>query len=162
MKFVSPSHGEVSIDQVYQAIRRYMDGDDKSQYRLIIGTDSQVRQRTIYVTAVIIHRVGKGARYFYTKRYERATNSLRQRMYYETSLSLDVASRLTALIAREDETLEDENRLDLEIHLDIGRSGETRGLIRELVGMVIGSGFAARIKPHSFGASTVADKHTKT
>jgi len=49
----------------------------------------------------------------------------------------------------------------VEIHLDVGRSGETRELIREVVGMVAGSGFDAKIKPESYGASSVADKHTK-
>ena len=30
-----------------------------------------------------------------------------------------------------------------------------------MVGMVVGSGFNARIKPYSYGASKVADKYTK-
>ena len=51
--------------------------------------------------------------------------------------------------------------LQVEIHIDIGAQGETRDLIREVVGMVVGSGFAAKIKPEAFGASSVADKHTK-
>lgn len=156
MKFYSPSKGAMSLERVFGEIRRYMEQNPDEQYRLIIGTDSQVRQRALFVTAVIIHRLGKGARYFYVKRYERAMQSLRQRIYYETSLSLDVASRLTAIMAQSDI-----GELQLEIHLDIGTRGSTRTLIKELVGMVIGSGYAARIKPDSFGASTVADKHTK-
>ena len=51
--------------------------------------------------------------------------------------------------------------MNVEIHLDVGENGQTRGLIREVVGMVVGSGFDARIKPDSFGAMTVADKYTK-
>jgi predicted RNase H-related nuclease YkuK (DUF458 family) len=51
--------------------------------------------------------------------------------------------------------------LDVEIHVDVGQQGETRALIREIVGMVTGSGYRARIKPESFGASSVADKFTK-
>jgi predicted RNase H-related nuclease YkuK (DUF458 family) len=45
--------------------------------------------------------------------------------------------------------------------LDVGEKGQTKDLIREVVGMVVGSGFDARIKPDSFGASKVADKYTK-
>lgn len=156
MKFYSPTRGAMTLEQVFHEIRRYMEQHPDDQYRLIIGTDSQVRQRTLFVTAVIIHRLGKGARYFYVKRYDRAIASLRQRIYYETSLSLDVASRLTAIMAQSDIA-----ELQLEIHLDVGTRGSTRTLIKEVVGMVIGSGYAARIKPDSFGASTVADKHTK-
>jgi predicted RNase H-related nuclease YkuK (DUF458 family) len=51
--------------------------------------------------------------------------------------------------------------LDLEIHLDVGQEGATKSLIREVVGMVTGSGFDAKIKPESYGASAVADKYTK-
>jgi predicted RNase H-related nuclease YkuK (DUF458 family) len=51
--------------------------------------------------------------------------------------------------------------VELEIHLDIGPDGETRDLIREIVGMVMGSGFNAKIKPDAYAASSVADRYTK-
>ena len=156
MKFLSPSMGTMTMETVFLVIKDYLDQYPDDDYRLIIGTDSQVKQQTLFVTAIIIHRVGKGARYFYTRRKERSMESLRQRMYYETSLSLDVASKFTNLLSQANM-----EHIKLEIHLDIGTKGNTRSLIKELVGMVIGSGFAARIKPYSFGASSVADKHTK-
>lgn len=156
MKFISPTQGTMNLNSVFNCIRNYMDLYPEDNYRLIIGTDSQMRQQTVFVTAIIIHRVGKGARYFYTRRRERQMQSLRQRIYYETSLSLEVAAHLTAILAQANM-----DEVKLEIHLDIGPNGETKSLIRELVGMVIGSGFSARIKPYSIGASTVADKHTK-
>ena len=67
-----------------------------------------------------------------------------------------MASRLTALLADSGH-----NELNIEIHLDVGRIGETKDLIREVVGMITGSGFEARIKPDSYGASKVADRYTK-
>jgi len=51
-------------------------------------------------------------------------------------------------------------KYDLEIHIDVGALGPTRDMIREVVGMVNGNGFTARTKPESWGASSVADKHT--
>ncbi|HOB35382.1 MAG: hypothetical protein GX090_06730 [Firmicutes bacterium] len=156
MKFVSPSSGPMDLKKVFNAIAQYIKENPEDEYRLMIGTDSRVRQHTVFVTAIIIHRVGKGGKYFYCKQRHRPMDSLRQRMYFETSLSLEVAARLTAMLAEAE--LDD---LRLEIHLDIGPCGETKSLIRELVGMVMGSGFAARIKPHSIGASKVADKHTR-
>ena len=51
--------------------------------------------------------------------------------------------------------------MPVEIHLDVGENGKTKELIRDIVGMITGTGFAARIKPDSFGASKVADKHTR-
>ncbi|HAV21575.1 MAG TPA: hypothetical protein DCX02_06940, partial [Firmicutes bacterium] len=44
---------------------------------------------------------------------------------------------------------------------DIGRNGGTKDLIREIVGMVTGTGFEAKIKPDAYGATKVADKHSK-
>jgi len=51
-------------------------------------------------------------------------------------------------------------KYDLEIHIDVGSLGPTREMIREVVGLVTGNGFTAKTKPDSWGASSVADKHT--
>ncbi|MGB4390477.1 MAG: ribonuclease H-like YkuK family protein, partial [Bacillota bacterium] len=53
------------------------------------------------------------------------------------------------------------NGIELEIHLDIGSRGDTRSIIKEVAGMVSGTGFPAYIKPNAYGASSVADRHTK-
>ncbi|HHX50219.1 MAG TPA: hypothetical protein GX711_02130, partial [Clostridia bacterium] len=73
-----------------------------------------------------------------------------------TSLSLDTASKLAERFSENGQ-----HDLDVEIHLDIGPNGSTKELIREIVGMVVGNGFEAKIKPDSPGASKVADKYTK-
>ena len=52
------------------------------------------------------------------------------------------------------------SKYDIQIHVDIGKKGETRGLITEVVGMIRGNGYDVKIKPDSFGASKVADRHT--
>ena len=54
------------------------------------------------------------------------------------------------------------NQLPIEIHLDIGEDGATRVLIKDIVGWITQSGYEAKIKPDSFGASTVADRFTKS
>jgi len=48
---------------------------------------------------------------------------------------------------------------ELEIHVDIGQNGPTREMIKEIVGMIKGSGFFVKIKPEAFAAATLADKH---
>ncbi len=48
----------------------------------------------------------------------------------------------------------------MEIHVDVGNNGPTRSLIKEIVGMIEGMGFVAKVKPDSFGASRVAHRHT--
>jgi len=82
--------------------------------------------------------------------------SLRQRIFYEAALSLTTAERLATALTETGAV-----GLNVEVHLDIGEHGETRDLIRDVVGMVVGSGFHAEIKPNSYGASKVADRYTK-
>lgn len=156
MTFFSPTHGQLSLEQVVDDIRAYVAEDTNYQYKLIVGSDSQTREGTCFVTAIILHRVGKGARYYYTKRYDRKITSLRQRIFFETSLSLEMADRLAECLSQR----EQEN-LKVEIHLDVGTHGETKELVKDIIGMVMGSGFDAKIKPNSCGASTVADRYTK-
>jgi len=156
MMFISPTSGRMTFEEMVADILSYVTSASEYQYKLIIGTDSQLRDETCLVTAVIVHRVGKGARYYYRKKHHRKIKNLRQRIFYEAALSLEVASRLAAFL--EEKGCRD---LNLEIHLDVGRNGDTKDMIRELVGMVTGSGFDAKIKPDSCGASKVADKHTK-
>ncbi|HHY60198.1 MAG TPA: hypothetical protein GX504_06230 [Clostridia bacterium] len=154
--FVSPTRGPLDFEGMYQDILSFIGARPFGAFKLIVGTDSQVKDETCFVTAIVVHHVGKGARYYYTKSYLRRMDSLRQRIFYETSMSLDIASRLAARLSQDG--LEG---LDAEIHLDVGPNGETKELIREIVGMVTGNGFEAVIKPDSTGASKVADKYTK-
>lgn len=156
MQFISPTRGPMDFDGMFREIIGYVRESPEAAYRVIVGTDSQLREDTSFVTAVIVHRVGKGARYFYYREREPFSRSLRQRIFYEAARSLDVAGQLAARLAANGYA-----DFDIEIHLDIGHHGETKNLIREVVGMVTGSGFDARIKPDSFGASKVADKYTK-
>ncbi len=156
MYFVSPTRGRITFDQMMADISQFITGLPSSSYKLIIGSDSQVKTDTCFITAVVIHRLGKGARYYYRKKLQRKIKSLRQKIFYETALSLEVGGMVAKYLA--ESGLDD---LEVEIHIDVGKQGETRDLIREVVGMVVGSGFQAKIKPEAFGASSVADKHTK-
>jgi len=158
MFFISPSKGRMSFIEVFEELARYTNEFPDESYKLIIGTDSHsfLNDCVIFVTAVVVHRVGKGGRFFYHKQKTRYMESLRQRIYYETFLSLEVATRVTEKLAENSDL-----RLNVEIHLDVGEKGETRDIIKEVVGMVIGSGYRACIKPDSYGATTVADRFTK-
>ncbi|SHK34250.1 ribonuclease H-like YkuK family protein [Desulforamulus aeronauticus] len=156
MDFISPSRGKMSFEEMLEDILAYIKGLPCSSYRLVVGTDSQVRRETCFVTAVIVHRLGKGARYYYRKEIQRKIKSLRQKIFLETSLSLELGDKITTYFSRGGIA-----ETQVEIHIDVGQQGETKELIREVVGMVTGSGFEAKIKPDSFAASSVADRHTK-
>lgn len=153
--FQSPSRGPLSYDQLVSDLLAYVEEEPHAHYKLIVGTDSHTRANLCFVTAVIIHRQGKGARYYYRKQHQQKMRSLRQKIFYETAISLAFAEKLSRSLQ------ERTDGLNVEIHLDVGEVGETKELVRDVVGMVMGSGFHYEIKPNSFGASAVADRFTK-
>jgi uncharacterized protein len=156
MFFISPTKGRLNFDQVFAELVAFIQTDADAHYKLIVGTDSQLREDVCYVTAIVILKEGKGGRFFYSREWEPAKLSLKQRIFYETSKSLTVAAKLAEKLSAEG--LQDFN---VQIHLDVGEQGKTKDVIREVIGMVTGSGFEAVIKPDSYGASKVADKYTK-
>lgn len=156
MMFISPTKGKLSLDEVFSDLIAFVESDPCANYRVIIGTDSHAKDDTCFVTAIIVHQVGKGARYYYRKTRQRKITSLRQKIFFETAMSLDCAGRVAKKLSENGHS-----ELNVEIHCDIGPNGKTKDLIREIVGMVVGSGFDAKIKPAACGATKVADKHTK-
>ena len=141
-------------------ISEFVEEDHHSFYSLIIGTDSQARSKDSdfqidYITAIVIYRKGKGGRYFWKRDRRNKVSSLRDKIYTETLISLDIAEKVVPII-RENISAA---KYDLEIHIDVGALGPTRSMIKEVVGMVNGNGFTAKTKPESWGASAVADKH---
>ena len=159
--FQSPSRGELTISEMTQEIAYFVKEDPNSCYRLIIGSDSQIHrlsdiQYCDFVTAVVVHRIGSGARYFWNKEKVLKAPLLREKIYTETMRSLDAAHMLLPDIIKSISPAQ----YEMEIHIDVGNVGKTREMIREVVGMVAGSGFTAKTKPESWAASSVADKYT--
>ncbi|HET7628929.1 MAG TPA: ribonuclease H-like YkuK family protein [Bacillales bacterium] len=158
MKVISPTCGELSVEMLRKEIRRYIEEDREADYRIIIGTDSKTnRKTTMFVTALILCRIGKGARFFFHRSRESPIYHLSERIYKETELSLEWMEEL-----KNHGIMQMLAAWPIEIHLDIGKHGDTRKLIQEIVGWITSVGCVARIKPDAFGASAVADKYTKT
>jgi predicted RNase H-related nuclease YkuK (DUF458 family) len=154
--FHNPSIGDMTFDEVIATVISEMTSGSEERFALLIGTDSSTYANHLdLVSAIVLHKIGRGGRYFWTRTRERRTPSLRFQIWREAWLSFELAQEV--LRALEDRSL---LQVNLEIHVDIGENGRTKELIDEVVGMIIGSGFAVRIKPHSYAASAVADKHT--
>jgi len=159
--FISPTKGKMTIQQMVDELVAFMREEPDYFYRLVVGTDSKTgkpdpREEVNFVTAVVIHRKGKGGRYFWQKNKIGKIGSLRDKIYTETLLSIQLAEKLVPDLTKK---LNGE-RYKLEIHIDVGDVGPTREMIQEVVGMVTGNGFTAKTKPESYGAFVVADKHT--
>src|SRR3990172_9605871 len=158
--FHSPTKGELNQDETVSAIVSFFREEPEAGYSLVIGTDSHEYKTNGYseidfVTAIVAHRRGYGGRYFWQKTKKGKIRSLRDKIYTETLLSLQLAQLIVPQVK---EKLNGQvSKYDLEIHIDVGEKGKTRDMIKEVVGMVTGNGFCAKIKPKSYGASVVAD-----
>jgi len=155
-EFISPTIGRLNEDRLFSEIIGYISGGPGHRHRVIVGTDSFLSIDTIFVSAIVIHRVGRGGRYFYRRTRGRKIPSMRQRIVYEATMSIELAGLLTARLGEHGHA-----GLPVEIHIDVGERGESRDIIREVVGMVRGSGYEAVTKPDSYGASKVADRHSR-
>lgn len=165
--FKNKTNNKMTFEDVINNIREFVKKDPTAKYVLSIGTDSQVGSKTCFVTAVIIHRVGKGAWACWRKQImNRPIKSLREKITMETMLTQEILGMFTPEVVNSiiDEMVEYINKgsdFKIEAHLDIGTTGETRVLIKEMVGWVKGMGVKPVIKPDSYAASSYADKHSK-
>ena len=159
--FQSPTIGKMKLTKVAKEVSSYINEDSNSKYRLIVGTDSNGNGgvKADFVTAIIIYRIGKGGRYFWKKTNgDKDYNTLRDRIYEEVTISLKTAQDILAQLQN---LIEEGHQLnyDFQIHIDVGQNGPTREMIKEVVGMVRGNGFKAKIKPDSYAASSIADRY---
>lgn len=146
----------LSPDQVVQEIIRFMLADDKRRYKVVIGTDSERAGDDLadFVTAIVVHRVGNGGRYFWRRVELNKFHTLRDRIIKEVMLSLDVAQDFLGFFKNHNAP-----HFDFEIHADIGENGETSSMIQEVVGIIRAHNFEAKTKPDSYAATKVADRH---
>lgn len=163
--FQSSTYGSVSLEEVIDHLRSFLEENPQAQYGLVIGTDSQEKSESgngkksvNLITTVIIHRRGFGGRYFWQAKKAYNIHTLREKIYAETFASLDFATYFVPLFKKSLNGKSPE--YDLEIHVDVGEHGDTRDMIKEVVGIVTGNGFVAKTKPEAYGASHIADKHT--
>lgn len=148
---------QLSARQVLGVITDFMREAPERNYKITIGTDSELIKngRADFVTAIVIHRVGNGGRYFWRRiEFPQKFHTLRDRIIEEVLISLEVAKNFLELSQKIKVP-----KFDFEIHVDVGENGDTRTMIQELVGMIRAHNFEAKTKPDSYAASNVADRH---
>lgn len=153
--FHSPTLGKMTFEEAISKALEFI-AKEEGTYKVIIGTDSEAISSGLidFVTALVVHHIGHGGVYFWSRLERNHIHSLRQRIYEEAMYSLALAQRVVEVFGKK------KTAQDIEIHVDIGQKGPTRELIGEVVGMIRGNGFNVKTKPDSFGASSVADRHT--
>lgn len=147
----------LEVNQVVREIINFINFDPKRHYKIIIGTDSDwlTNKEADFVTAIVVHRLGNGGRYFWRRIELGKFYTIRDRIIKEVLLSLDAAKELLTELKKQPITSD----WSFEIHADIGENGETKSLIQEVVGMIRASNFEAKTKPESYAATKVADRH---
>jgi predicted RNase H-related nuclease YkuK (DUF458 family) len=156
-EFLNSSLGlKLSIPQVVREIVRFMQEDARRKYKVTIGTDSErlPGNKADFVTAVVVHRVGNGGRYFWRRLEYGSVHTLRDRIIKEALISLDIAKEV--LMELKNASAPD---FGFEIHVDVGEYGPTKPMIQEVVGIIRANNFEAKTKPESYAASKVADRH---
>lgn len=158
-EFRDADHNKIILKDIINHIEDEILSHPEIEYKLSIGTDSMTCKDTLFVLAIVLYRVGRGGIYYYKKINHSHISDLRTKLYDETKLSLDTADIFIDSILKEDNNLLD--KINFSIHLDIGKNGPTKDLIRELEGWVTSMGYDYAIKPDSYAATTIANMHSK-
>ncbi|MFH1610209.1 MAG: ribonuclease H-like YkuK family protein, partial [Candidatus Bipolaricaulota bacterium] len=80
----SPTLGKLSFSEVVDEVLAMMAAAPEDHYDVVVGTDSQTYYDEVeYVAAIVVHRVGKGGRYFWRRTKDERPQSLRERIYRE-------------------------------------------------------------------------------
>lgn len=147
---------KITVKEVVAEIISFMKADENRRYKVTIGTDSQLlpNNQADFVTAVVVHRIGNGGKYFWRRMEKEKTHTLRQRIVREVLISLDVAKGVLGELKKFDLP-----KFDFEIHIDVGENGPTKQLISDVVSLVRANNFEAKTKPESYAATNVADRH---
>lgn len=136
---------DVRIADILQFVRE-ASRDGQSVH---VGTDSlQSGRFTQFVTVVVILTPRKGGRVAYRREVVPRIASLRERLLKEVWKSVDLGLQFSPIVKGE-----------LSVHIDANPvvTHKSSAYVQELVGLVVGQGFKALIKPESWAASHAAD-----
>lgn len=158
VQWSTPTRGEFSFNEMIESIKQFISLDPNFEYQVIVGVDSQTHPRrkiTRFTTTVTVRKVGKGAHYYYINEHTPMKTVLRDKIWFE---AITLFNTIEEIREKLDGFISFKNIIP---HADLGNVGKTKDLKREVRSLFIGNGYDLQFKPYSFGASTVADKHSK-
>lgn len=160
----------MSFDKVFEHILKFMRLEPNGNYRLMVGTDSQVHQsHTTFITGIVILNEGNGVWACIRKvLIPRRMLQLHERISYELSLSEEIVSLFTE--ERKNQLINiilpylfEGASFSMEGHIDIGagKQNKTSKFVKEMVARMEAMGVEPKIKPNAFVASCYANRYTK-
>ena len=168
--FQNLQKNRMSFDQVFEHIVKFMQLQPSGNYRLMVGTDSQVHTtKTIFITGIVILNEGHGVWACIRKVIiPRRMLHLHERISYELSLSEEIVSLFTE--ERKNQLIDivlpylyQGATFTMEGHIDIGagKKNKTSEFVNEMVTRMEAMGVEPKIKPNAFVASNYANRYTK-
>lgn len=160
----------MSFEDVFHSIIQFMRRTPAGNYRLIVGTDSQVhKDHTVFITGIVILQVGHGLWACIRKVVvPRKMLHLHERISLELSLTEEVVALFTEDHKRQliDIILPyiyEGSSFAMEGHIDIGagKRNKTSEFVKEMIARMESIGVEPKIKPDAFVASHYANRYTR-
>ncbi len=170
LSFQNIARENMAFTEVFGHIYSFMSKDSLGNYRLMLGTDSQIHSHsTVFITGIVIQRVGKGAWACFRKVIiPRKMTVLHERISYETTLTEEVAvlftpEKINQLVDLVLPFIYRGSTFTMEGHIDIGAGERNRTsvYVNEMIARIESLGIEPKIKPDSIAASSYANKYTK-
>ena len=154
-KWYSASGENVSINDIIEDIKATNTSGKFSEIH--IGTDSDPHgNKYANATGIAIRFPGKGCRYYWTRTYLDAYthSSLIIRLNAEVTQTIFIADALRKKLS---------NEFPIVVHIDCNPDPKfgSGKYIKQLKSYAVGMGFEVMVKPDSWAASCIADKHAK-
>ncbi len=163
-EFYNINQGELTRDQMVEEVVSYISEKPEYFYEIIVGCDSPSNDHPVFPIVVVVLRTGAGGRFFVKKvRFagdQKRFSHPHQRIIQEVVLSCELALEIKDILVQKIRKKGGANYQFRYIHADVGEGGKTRSMIKEVIGVINGNGFEAKIKPDSYAASVVADRYT--
>lgn len=128
-----------------------------SRCQIHVGTDSDPNgKKYTFVTGIALIVPGGGSRYFWTRKYFKPNrfSDLRSRLVLETYHSICVAEHIRHIL--------DIQNLTLHIDVSSNPQHKSQKYHKFLKNYAAGMGYEVKVKPNSWAASSIADRHTKS
>lgn len=169
-QFQNLQESNLTFEQVFKRIMKFMKINPSGNFRLMVGTDSQVhKKQTTFITGIVIQNAGKGVWACIRKVIiPRKMTHLHERISLELSLTEEIVSLfheegINQLIEIILPYLYQGATFSMEGHIDIGvgKRNKTREFVKEMVSRMESMGVEPKIKPNAFVASSYANRYTK-
>jgi predicted RNase H-related nuclease YkuK (DUF458 family) len=144
---------KLTRERLIEEIENFILADNKFNYRILVGTDSEYFDHKIdFVSVIVVHRIGHGARYFWRRQVFKTKFGLHERLWQEALISLNISQQLLKILVSK------KLNFHFELHLDLGTIGKSSSSVKEIINLVRSYGFDVKIKPESYAASKIADR----